>query len=124
MVVGTGSAIKTWHLPKELLVNASPFFTAALDGPFSEATSRKVTLPEDEPDAFALFVRWLYVGKIGCMPVATQVGLNKTYYAVSKTLVQACIFGDKLGCLTFQDLAMLELIKHHTEGLMRAEVIR
>ena len=34
----------------------SPFFAAALDGRFTEAYSMTVSLPEDEPDVFGLFV--------------------------------------------------------------------
>lgn len=64
MVVGTEGVTKTWHLPKQLLVKASPFFAAALNGPFAEATSKLVNLPEDNTDAFALFIRWLFVGDI------------------------------------------------------------
>ena len=124
MVVGTGCATKTWHLPRKLLVNASPFFAAALNGTFPEATSRKIFLPEVGPDSFAFFVRWLHVGEIGCISVAPEDDWVDRTIAVSKTLVQLCVLGDRLGCLVFQDLGMLELIKFHSNKVIVEEAIR
>lgn len=127
MVVGTEGVTKTWHLPKQLLVNASPFFAAALNGPFAEATSKLVNLPEDNTDAFALFIRWLYVGDInGKMfrseykPSGDEVlgtwgdtSNSSAFLPSTQVCLQACILGDKLGCPMFHNLAMLELIERH-----------
>lgn len=124
MVVGTGYATKTWHLPKELLVNASPFFAAALNGNFFEATSNVIALPEDSPDAFSLFARWLYVGKIGSVSVALNVDRIEQSIVILMALVKACVLGDKLGCLIFRDLAMLGLFQYHSEELIEEEEIR
>ena len=124
IVVGTEPHTKTWHLPKELLLNASPFFAAALNGDFIAAALNMIALPEDSPEAFSLFARWLYVGKIGCVPFTHHDGIIYRIYALSKTLLQACILGDKLGCLIFRDLAVLEVIRHHSEEIIRVEEIR
>ena len=111
MVVGTEDVSKTWHLPKELLVKASPFFAAALNGSFAEATSRVVNLPEDDTDAFALFVRWLYVGEIRGKLFRSEDessgdellgprSATSDYDAISastQVYVQAVILRDKLG---------------------------
>lgn len=138
MIVGTGLACKTWYLPKELLVNASPFFAAALNGAFAEATSKTITLPEDDTDAFALFVRWLYVGKISgqlfnfeeetikdaILGTWTGTSDDDVTNAYSMIYLKACILGDKLGCLIFLDLAMLELIQSHEFHQLTAETMR
>lgn len=138
MVVGTEGDTKTWHLPKELLVNASPFFSAALNGSFAEATSRTVSLPEENTDAFALFIRWLYVGEIcgnmvgsedqatgdETLETGSDPSIDSTSYARTKIYLKAYILGDKLGCLIFLDLAMLELIKDHKSDVLRAETMR
>ena len=124
IVVGTEPHTKTWHLPKELLLNASSFFAAALNGNFTEAKSKMIALPEDISDAFSLFARWLYIGKIGCVSVAPELEEMERVWAISKTLVQACILGDKLGCLIFRDLAMLKLIEHLSKEIMGEEEIR
>ena len=138
MVVGPTGNTKTWHLPKNLLVNASPFFAAALNGSFAEATSKVVNLPKDNTDAFTLFIRWLFVGNIsgellnyedeitgdeilGTYDAGSDFPLRMTIILV---YLQACILGDKLGCSEFQDLAMLELIDNHSNRFLMPETIR
>lgn len=123
MVVGPTGNTRTWHLPKKLLVNASPFFAAALNGSFAEATSKVINLPEDNTDAFALFVRWLFVGDISgdlfisdgaepgdeilgtCEVTESDVPFAKT----TMVYLQAWVLEDKLGCLVFLNLVMFEL---------------
>jgi len=56
--------MRTWQLPKKLLIACSSLFAAALDGNFSEANSKSVTLSEDDPDSSELLVLWLYVGAL------------------------------------------------------------
>lgn len=142
MVVGTEGHTKTWHLPKELLVNSSPFFAAALNGSFAEATSKVVNLPEDNTDAFALFIRWLYIGEISgnLFRLGTQTSAdeilgtyNSTYNSTSngnplrastQVYLQAYNLGDKLGCLVFRDIAMLELIECHQIEVIQAQTMR
>ena len=131
MVVGPTGNTKTWYLPKKLLVNASPFFAAALNGSFAEATTKVVDFPEDNTDAFALFIRCLFVGEISgdlFDSEGTRSGdeILGTYDAstygllyATNTLVylQAYILGDKLGCSVFLDHVMLELIRwYETTG--------
>lgn len=128
MVVGPTGNTKTWHLPKKLLANASPFFAAALNGSFAEATSKVINLPEDNTNAFALFIRWLFVGEIsselfnhkdkltsdeilGTYDAGTKGFLNAT---TTWVYLQAWILGDKLGCSVFQDLIMHELVEVYT----------
>ena len=137
MVVGPPGNTKTWHLPKKLLVNASPFFAAALDGSFAEATSKVINLPEDNTDAFTLFIRWLFVGNIsgelfshkdkltGDEILGTyDAGIDDSVLTIVLVYLQACILGDKLGCSEFQDLAMLEIIDTHSHANLYAETIR
>jgi hypothetical protein len=45
---------------ENLLSEASDFFRKALNGNFKEASDGVMELPEDDPNAFELFVRWLY----------------------------------------------------------------
>ena len=137
MVVGPTGNTRTSHLPKKLLVNASPFFAAALNESFAEATSEVINLPEDNTDAFALFIRWLFVGKISGELFNYKDELDgdeilRTYDAgidrlldatITLVYLQACILGDKLGCPVFQDLAMLELIDRHGEDLVGTDII-
>lgn len=116
MSVGNEPDAKIWHLPKKLLVRHSSFFEAALDGYFAESTSKSITLPEDDPVIFELFIRWLYIGD-----------LNKKETVVDwevERLTKAWILGDKLGSADFQDYAMLRLIHYHKYKPMAAAIVR
>lgn len=62
VLVGPGK--KEFRIHKNLLVAASPFFKEALDGPFAEAGSQQVSLPEHEPEIFGRFSDWLYAGTV------------------------------------------------------------
>ena len=123
-------------MPKDLLVNASPFFAAALNGNFAEATSRSTHLPEDNTDAFAIFIRWLYVAEISCdnfhyraetsgdqvLVVLSDLSNDSRVYA-TQVYLQACILGDKLGCIVFMDHVTLELIKYNEYEDMKPETM-
>ena len=134
VIVGPEGDTKTWHLPKKLLVNASPFFAAALNGSFSEATSRRVPLPEDDPHGFALFVRWLYVGHISGDILSCESEDDKSdilgdsastsdYDTVAQMFLQACSLGEKHNCLQFRDCAVGELIHLWATVSIGAEAI-
>lgn len=60
VLVGTDEKEYTIH--KDLLCKSSAFFERALDGHFSEAQTKTIRLPEDEPDIFNILVDWLYTG--------------------------------------------------------------
>ncbi len=120
MIVGTSPNTKTWQLHKELLIDSSPFFAAALDGSFAEATSKVIRLPEDNPDIFALFIQWLYVGDFAhgfCTADHTNdydLDNNDDHHCCRASIlidIRAWILGDKLGCSIFKDVAMLRLIR-------------
>lgn len=56
-----GAAKTPFLLPLKHL-EAVPFFQKAFSGRFVEAKSRTMEMPEDNPDAFCIFIRWLYRG--------------------------------------------------------------
>lgn len=130
MIVGTAAVTKTWHLPKELLTNSSPFFAAALNGSFAEAKSKIVSLPEDSINAFEMFIQWLYVGEIAAKDCFADHDHGDHYppYICSKatvqTFIEAWILGDKLRCPVFKDLAMLGLIRTLESELIYIHTVR
>lgn len=109
ITVGPKDEEVTWILPKELLTHDSDFFKAAFNGTFAEAKSRSISMPEDNPKAFRLFVQWLYFRDI-------------TLYDVSEWL-EAWILGDKLGNIAFRDCAMTILVKKHEEMFIRSTTV-
>lgn len=60
VTIRVGSRKTIWRLHENLLSSTSEFFRAAFNGGFMEASSDVLDLPEDDPQAFELFVRWLY----------------------------------------------------------------
>jgi hypothetical protein len=58
-----GADKKEVEFPEKFLLGASPWFDAALDGPFLEATSKRVVV-DFEPVAFELFLRVLAIDRM------------------------------------------------------------
>ncbi|KAK7746626.1 hypothetical protein SLS53_001811 [Cytospora paraplurivora] len=59
-----------WCLHENLLSGVSDFFKSAFNSGFKESVEGKITMPEDDPHAFELFVRWLYTRAL--MPEAVK----------------------------------------------------
>ncbi|MCJ1385630.1 hypothetical protein MMC17_008753 [Xylographa soralifera] len=59
LVVGRESRLFACH---EDVLSLSPFFAAALKGQFYESTSKKVVLPDEEPEVFSSVLEYLYKG--------------------------------------------------------------
>lgn len=61
-----GKELKCYTLNAGLLCDKIPFFNAAFRGNFQEATSRTITLPEDDLEAFEKLSDWVHGGRIKC----------------------------------------------------------
>lgn len=112
-VVGLPDQSTTWYLPRQLPTCHSPFFAAALDDRFAEAYFMIVSLPEDEPAVFGLFVQWLYLGhcKVDYEDNVINLGLIRGLQPA-----KAWVLADKLGCQPFQDCTILQLNKPTYQG--------
>jgi len=107
--VGEGDGACTFGVHQTLICEKSPFFMAALDGKWKESHKKLVELPEDDVNAFRLYLNWIYKGLLPCGDVATngisdlspvqKSDVNKEY----TVLINAYILGDKLGDLDFAD---------------------
>lgn len=60
MTVCVGPDCKAIDVHRDLICASSPFFKAALGPGWKESEERVVSLPEDDPSAFDLYVTWLY----------------------------------------------------------------
>jgi BTB/POZ domain len=65
-MVGRADASFTVH--KNLVCNISPFFRGACSSLFREGVNDVVCLPEQDPEAFDIFLEWMYTGRIGSRP--------------------------------------------------------
>ncbi|KAF2859545.1 hypothetical protein K470DRAFT_300208 [Piedraia hortae CBS 480.64] len=80
----------TFQIHKELLTSASPFFSAALNGNFTEGILQSVKLPEEKPEIFEWFLQWLYTGSL-TVPVAGElapalVGLADNHHTHNRSI--------------------------------------
>lgn len=62
VLVGTEKpCAREFFAHEALICQRSRFFANAMNGSWIESDERKVPLPEDEPDVFALYLKVLYV---------------------------------------------------------------
>jgi len=52
--------VQEFEVDKTLLCSRSPFFQAAFNGPWQESMTNSVSLPEQSPASFAIYIRWIY----------------------------------------------------------------
>lgn len=87
-------------LAKRLLTQHSVFFNDALNGRFAESSSRSMTMPEDSPETFRIFVQWLYLGDIKTDDIGAWL--------------EAWIFGNKIGSTEFKNCVTTRLVRGYT----------
>lgn len=82
-----------FHLHKQILCDKVPFFQMMLTGGYKETQDQEASLEEDDPDAFDLFVQWLYKDRLLPIDVSKQTpdldcgpffDLIKLYYFAEK----------------------------------------
>jgi hypothetical protein len=61
VVVGEGDGKREFVVHEELICESSDFFRGAMSGEWKEAGDRVVSLPDDDPDVFALYLQAIYV---------------------------------------------------------------
>lgn len=93
MTVLVGPSEVQWRLHENLLSGISDFFRSAFNSGFQESIEDKLTMPEDDPNSFELFVRWLYIraltpSAVSNSTTSAHVMLGKDFTGGSST---ACI---------------------------------
>lgn len=96
---------------KGILIRRSAFFRAALTGTFKEATEGTVTLQEDSPKVFEVFVSWLYTGKLE--NTVDEIPTPCSF----KRLAELYIFADRYDVPILRNDAIDALVKHSQENL-------
>lgn len=100
-----GDQEKEWRIPTDLLCYHSGYFRSALKGEFAEAQIRRVELLDENPEAFALVVEWLYTHKIQ----VTDRALVKSIYGEEPsfdTLLKTWVLADYLQLPKLQNIVM------------------
>ncbi|KAL9104661.1 MAG: hypothetical protein Q9163_000404 [Psora crenata] len=89
LTIGPKPHGRTFGIHKGLLCQNSKFFAAAFNGPYTEATSGEITLPDEAPDTFDIVYTWLYTGKLTYCKDGEDLACLSVHY------VKLFIFGDK-----------------------------
>ena len=71
-----GDAPKRFIVHEGLVKPRSDFVRLALRGDWKEAQERTIPLPEDDPNIFSVYQRWLYAGLIHTRPNSTTTLSN------------------------------------------------
>ncbi|KAL3487612.1 hypothetical protein BJX62DRAFT_240880 [Aspergillus germanicus] len=88
-------AATSYNVHERLLRDASRFSDRALAGPWTEAQTRTVRLPDDDSETVGIYVYWLYYDTL---PAGYRD--SKAEYL---DLARAYVFGDKVLDVRFQD---------------------
>jgi hypothetical protein len=96
-----GPKLTPFHIHTSLLTSQSPYFRAALQGAFSESTSKSITLDDVGLEHFQLLVSWLYTSTI---PAPFKDG-KPAYY----TLLHVYALADRL-CFEGLRNAVVDLV--------------
>ncbi|KXS97763.1 hypothetical protein AC578_3188 [Pseudocercospora eumusae] len=102
--VGGDGRAKHYAIPAHVLRMGSQWFENALkDGRFQEGQSSTISLPEDSPDVFDLFLYYAYHGQLCFDDYPRDLETRSNELA---TLFEAWVFGDKYFIAPFQNCAM------------------
>lgn len=75
-----GPSKNIWRLHENLLSATSDFFRAAFNSGFKESLEDRLLLPEDDPHAFELFVRWLYARALQGLTGAPEINAERQLF--------------------------------------------
>ncbi|OQV00324.1 BTB/POZ domain-containing protein [Cladophialophora immunda] len=64
VAVTVGKEKVKYRIYKQILVSKCPFFDKCLGAGMKEAQENAVALPDDDPKAFDVVVRWMYTGRL------------------------------------------------------------
>jgi hypothetical protein len=87
VVVGGEAKNQTFSVHEGLICSRSDFFKNAMKEPWLEAEERKVSLAEEEPDVFALYLELLYVSLSAVLVRSTADPSRPTSF-LRKNLIQ------------------------------------
>lgn len=106
-----GAEEKEFLAHKDFLCHYSEYFDKALNGPFIEGQSMVVTLKEDNPEAFAVFLDWIYTQKLDANPLIVGSKEPMGYHEAMALFVRVWCLADYLQVPGLQNLAMDAVIQ-------------
>lgn len=95
------ATVKSYVVHEVIIRTESPFFEAVLSKEWKKSKERVVRLPEQYPEAFDIYARWIYSGKLIISKIDIQD--NEAYIILTGNLSRAYILGDVLQDTDFKD---------------------
>lgn len=106
IIVGEREDTKEFVVHKELLMNKVSFFKKLFDGGFLESSAVSATLPEDNPDAFEVFIEWVY-----CSTVKSLHSVGRSKHDQVDLAISTVVLAEKYMLPELGDRAMSFLAK-------------
>jgi hypothetical protein len=101
ITVGALKKQAVFYVHENLLTQRSEYFKTCLQSSFQEGHQRECLLKEDNPDAFEIFVQWLYLGKYKASEAIKREdgGNEEAWYLLH---AHAYVLGNKLVASAFK----------------------
>jgi hypothetical protein len=108
---------------KALLCNSSPYFKAALNGPFIEGQTQTIDLDDEDPSIFRTYVAWLYQGRLNSQDIEEDLHDPRDFEIHIAELV---VFADKrdIGELKNDAISMLLNYLQKSQYFASLEIIK
>jgi hypothetical protein len=116
VIVGNGKTKKEISINQALVCNASKFFKAACKPEWGHGEKNTVTLKEEDPVIFAIFIAWLITGKIENSAELVEITATdknewkSCFQKQSFQLGKCYVLGDYLQAPSFQNAVMDQLV--------------
>jgi hypothetical protein len=98
--VEVGTPAITYYVDENRLVTNSRFFRAALEGTWTEAETRTVKLPHDDPEAFNAYLDWIHRRQV---TLFYGIDEKPSDCLPDERILDAYVLGDKLIDIDFKD---------------------
>lgn len=124
VTVLVGPSRTTWRLHENLLSCSSDFFKSAFNAGFKETFEDRLALPEDDPHAFELFVRWLYARATTPPPggaAAAALSLH-TPHPLIQTWLRLYALACKLMVEELENTCVDAAWRHYNVGMRRPDI--
>ncbi|KAF2033226.1 hypothetical protein EK21DRAFT_45165, partial [Setomelanomma holmii] len=102
VIVGEDPDTEEFFVHQDLICPGSEFFQNAMNEPWLEAEQRKVTLPKEEPDTFAVYMGLLYTYKV---PIKGPASTPEAY-AEYTILAQLYVLAEMLIDVKTKDIVL------------------
>lgn len=116
--MGKDDTARTFTVHRDLIIEMSPYFAAALSGRWTQEEHKPLRLPDHQPTHFQFWLEWLYKRMTNMLAVAQSIdgtivhekGSDRFISGLS-FMINAWILGDFLGDVYIRNMIMYEVLR-------------